>query len=555
MKIFLKLIFILLIVSGFKSSFGNISATDKGKDTTQFSKKDKRTFNEAMYDIYNEEFQRALPIFKKLLKKDPENYSFNFFAGVCLFNLKAPKSTIKIYIDKAVKKTVIDYNDNIDERRAPAFAFFYQAQLLMLDNKFDEAFNNLMKFESLIPSSNQKLLKEVLRKIEICNNAKILVANPIKNVSIEPFEAINSTFYDYGAQISANGDTIFFSSKRKGNIGEIDNDGQYKSDIYFIVKKNGKWSDAIPLRIANSEANDNFCCLSANGKILLFSSDRESNLYNIYYCVKSANNEWSEPVKLDNNINSKGNETNAWLCNNGNKLFFVSDRKGGYGGRDIYMSEKSIDGSWGKAVNLGGTINSPYDEKSPYVTEDGKNLYFSSRGYKTMGGFDVFYSKFENNHWTEPVNIGSPINTSYDDEYFNISNDGNTILYSSAKKGFDGTTDIFIVKNFNIDSTAKVTELLSKNISSTTISSENKIISGNEKVYTVQIAAGKNIKISAFNVLYGVKECTGKDGLKRYIIGEFNNKADAQALRQEMIKLGFSDAWIPTIDENRVDCE
>jgi len=469
--------------------------------------------------------------------------------------LKAPKSTIKVYFDKAVRKTVIDFEDDINERRSPVFAYYYQAQLLMLDNKFDEAFDKLMKFESLIPSSNTKLLHDVIRMIEICNNAKILIANPLKGLVIEPFDALNTTYYDYGAQLSSDGNAIFFSSKRKGNLGEIGTDGQYKSDIYFIKKENGKWSDAIPFKIANSEANDNFCCLSADGKTLLFSSDRENDLYDIYFCTKSGNNEWSPPVKLGNTINSRGNETNACLTQDGKTLYFVSDKKGGYGGRDIYKSEKLDDGTWGKSVNLGNTINSSYDEKSPFVTADGKNLYFSSRGNKTMGGFDIFYSKLENDKWTEPVNLGYPINTSYDDQYFTISNDEKTILYSSAKKGLDGTTDIFTIQNFNIDSTKKIAELLNKNISTDTIPYGKKAIAGKDTVYTVQIGAGKNLKISAYNVLYGVKECTGKDGLKRYIIGEFSSRAEAEALRQEMIRLGFGDAWIPSIDENRLDCE
>jgi len=546
----------LILVCNF--SFSNNSKnqnTKAGTDTVQFNRKDKRNFNTALDFIYNEEYQQALPLFKKLLKKDPDNCNFNFFTGVCLFNLKAPKFTIKLYFDKAVRKTVIDFEDDINERRSPVFAYYYQAQLLMLDNKFDEAFDKLMKFESLIPSSNTKLLHDVIRMIEICNNAKILIANPLKGLVIEPFDALNTTYYDYGAQLSSDGNTIFFSSKRKGNLGEIGTDGQYKSDIYYIQKENGKWSDAIPFKIVNSEANDNFCCLSADGKTLLFSSDRENDLYDIYACTKSINNEWSPPVKLGNTINSKGNETNAWLTQDGKTLYFVSDKKGGYGGRDIYKSEKLDDGTWGKSVNLGNTINSSYDEKSPFVTADGKNLYFSSKGHKTMGGFDIFYSKLENNKWTEPVNLGSPINTSYDDQYFTISNDGKTILYSSAKKGLDGTTDIFTIQNFNIDSTKKIADLLNKNISTDTIIHENKAIAGKDTVYTVQIGAGKNLKISAYNVLYGVKECTGKDGLKRYIIGEFSSRAEAEALRQEMIRLGFGDAWIPSIDENRLDCE
>ena len=471
-------------------------------------------------------------------------------------NLKAPKSTLMPYFAKAAQQTVADYNDDPTERRSPAFAYYYQAQLFMLDNKYEEAYNNLLKFKSMIPSSNKKLLKEVARMLETCGYAKIISANPVKDVAIEPFDALNTTFYDYGAQMSSDGNTIFFSSKRKGNLGQIADDGQYNSDIYYIQKNGNKWSEAIPLKQANCEANDNFCCLSADGNVLFFSSDRENQQYDIYYCLKQTNNEWTTPRKLESTVNNNNsNETNAWLIQNWKTLYFVSDRRDGFGGRDIYMSKKLDDGTWGEAVNMGNSINTSYDEKSPYVTEDGKSLYFSSKGNKSMGGFDIFYSNFENNNWAEPINLGAPVNTPYDDQYFNISIDGKLFLYSSAKKGFDGTTDIFSVKNFKIENAKEVNEKLKSVAFTDTVPSYKKLFAPKEVVYTVQVAAGKNIKISAFNVLYGVKECTSKDGLKRYIIGEFKTREEAESLRQEIIKLGFHDAWIPTIDNNRVDCE
>ncbi|MDD5570522.1 MAG: hypothetical protein PHD97_05115 [Bacteroidales bacterium] len=559
MKIYFKIILIIsFLIPAYCFSYNYDLKESKvfPKDKPKLVKrKVKKMFKEAIEFIYSEEYDKALPLFKKLLKKDPNNYSFNFFAGVCYFNLKAPKSTILPYFEKASQQTVVDYNDNVSERRSPAFAIYYKAQLYMLDNKYEEAYNNLIKFKSLIPSVNTKLLKEVTRMIEVCGYAKVLTDNPLKNVVIESFPAMNSTFFDYGAQMSADGNMIFFSSKRKGNLGEPDKDGQYKSDIYYIKKESNKWSEAIPFKNANSEANDNFCSLSADGNVLFFSSDREGNQYDIYYCLKLVSNEWSTPRKLESTVNSKANETYAWLVQNWKTLYFVSDRKDGFGGRDIYISKKLDDGTWGEAINLGSTINTIYDEKSPFAPEDGKNFYFSSKGHKSMGGFDIFYSKNENGKWTDPVNLGCPVNTPYDDQYYNISNDGKTVLYSSAKKGLDGTTDVFLVKYFNIEDTKKIKELLDKTAFTDTVPSEKKLTASKDVIYTVQIGAGINLKISAFNVLYGVKECVSKDGLKRFIIGEFKTREEADALRQEIIKLGFSDAWIPTIDLDRVDCE
>ena len=145
-------------------------------------------------------------------------------------------------------------------------------------------------------------------------------------------------------------------------------------------------------------------------------------------------------------INSEYWEGNVSLSANERTLYFSSERLGGYGGRDIYISTKNEDDLWSKAVNLGPVINTPYDDESPFIHADDKMLYFSSQGHNSMGGFDIFVSRLqEDGSWSTPENIGYPISTTGDDKYYVVSADGERGYYSSAKLGGYGQQDIYIV--------------------------------------------------------------------------------------------------------------
>ncbi|HXC03495.1 MAG TPA: hypothetical protein VNZ86_02010, partial [Bacteroidia bacterium] len=157
---------------------------------------------------------------------------------------------------------------------------------------------------------------------------------------------------------------------------------------------------------------------------------------------------WGYPEAVGGDVNSKEWETHACLSADQNTLYFVSNRAGGYGGRDIYKCVKLPNGKWSKATNLGPTINTEYDEDSPFIHPNKVDLYFSSRGHKTMGGFDIFFSTLnvDSNKWSEPVNIGYPINTTDDDVFYVTTPDGKRSYYSSSRPGGFGDKDIYMLK-------------------------------------------------------------------------------------------------------------
>jgi outer membrane protein OmpA-like peptidoglycan-associated protein len=241
---------------------------------------------------------------------------------------------------------------------------------------------------------------------------------------------------------------MIFTSRRPENTGGKTFDGgQYFEDIYIATRKGKEWQPAVNIGWPiNTVGNEAAIGISADGQeILIYKDDMgDGNIYS----SKLDGDKWTTPEKLNSNINSKYWEPGAFLSADGQTLYFVSDRPGGYGGTDIYKSRKMANGDWGKAVNLGPTINSPYDEHSPYIHPDGVTLYFSSKGHKTMGGYDIFFSHTllsDDKIWVEPTNVGYPINTTADDAFYMVSTDKQSAYYASIREGGLGDKDNYIV--------------------------------------------------------------------------------------------------------------
>ncbi len=166
------------------------------------------------------------------------------------------------------------------------------------------------------------------------------------------------------------------------------------------------------------------------------------------YTIRLKNDKYTRPKQLNMFINTTFHESSATLSPDGNILYFVSDREGGFGGRDIWMSRKNNNGDWGKVTNLGNVINTSYNEEGVFMQADGKTLYFSSQGHNSMGGYDIFKTVFDNGKWSVPRNIGYPINTPDDDVFLSITKEGRKGYYSSAKKDGFGDLDIYEITFF-----------------------------------------------------------------------------------------------------------
>jgi len=220
---------------------------------------------------------------------------------------------------------------------------------------------------------------------------------------------------------------------------------------FYTEKREDGWS--YPQIITQSMGFDKNVypvALSYDGTEMILYYD-DDYIGNLYYS-RMEDGLWSPAVKMGENVSTKYWESHACFSKDGQTLYFTSNRKGSHGGLDIYLSEKQASGKWGPPENLGSTINSRYNEECPYISEDGQILYFSSYGHYNMGGYDIFYSrKNADGTWAEPVNIGYPINTTDDDLYFQPFNNGNTAYYSVYSPRGIGRHDIYYINIYSLN--------------------------------------------------------------------------------------------------------
>jgi len=185
--------------------------------------------------------------------------------------------------------------------------------------------------------------------------------------------------------------------------------------------------------------------LSSDGKTLLLTRN-DNDIYNLYTSsFDSTSNSWSPITKLPREINTRSWENFASFSPTGDTIFFSSNRSGGFGGFDIYMSTKTASG-WSSAKNLGESINTPFDEIAPTMSHDGKKLFFSSKGHPTMGGFDIYVSQLQNGKFSKPTNLGYPLNTTDDDVFFFPIGDGSSGYISRMLNKDFGEEDIYFIE-------------------------------------------------------------------------------------------------------------
>jgi hypothetical protein len=405
-----------------------------------------KKFTDGNYHIEYGNFELALPIFIDLLANDPDNANLNFKVGMCyLKGVKNKKASIP-YLEKAAQKVNRNYDDlNPYEKNAPNYTYLYLGQALHLAYRFDESIETLEKFKS---SMNKKHVRyqEADRTIAMCNNAKEFIATPNQAFITNLGDSINTQFPEYSPVISVDESTIIFTSRRNTTTGASQEiNGDWFEDIYVSYKdENDKWTEAKPIGSnINTADHEASIGLSADGqKLFIYKGEEGGSIW----MSELVGDEWSIPMKLGSDINTEHWETHAVISADERFLYFVSNRPGGQGGRDIWMCKKLPNGMWGLAQNLGPKINTPYDEDAPFIHPDGKQIFFSSNGHKTMGGFDIFFSELqEDGTWTDPVNMRHPINTTDDDIYYVTTADGKRAYLSSFRDGGIGEKDIYIV--------------------------------------------------------------------------------------------------------------
>lgn len=375
------------------------------------------------------EYENALQVYKEAFTLNPNDAGVNFRVGVCYLHGETKAKALS-YLELA-HRTNPAVDEDIDYHLGMAYQYNHQY------GKAKEFFHEFKR-------KNKKLTDIADHKIAECEVGDSLTRKPAY-VQIENLGAvINTNFHEYSPLFSEDGNTLIFTSNRSDDETKIKMGTNYE-DIYITRKTPNGWSS--PNKIAeniNVQFNDAAASLSADGKTLfLYYEEGAGDIYT----STLEGGAWSKPVPLNKNINSPHFwETSASISADGKRLFFTSNRPGGQGELDIYVSELDSKGSWGKAVNLGPTINTPFHEDSPFIHHDGVTLFFSSDGHPTMGSNDIFKSEFRDGQWSKPVNLGYPINSIEYDGFFMLSADKKTGYYSALREDGLGSADIYEIK-------------------------------------------------------------------------------------------------------------
>jgi len=412
------------------------------------SRLDRKLFNRADKLFYIAEYYKAMSIYDSLYVVDSTNHELNYKLGLCKFELKKYRKSSLRNFEKVSTLSFPETN-------------FYLGVLNHANKKYKTAIDYFNEYKNLKLSNLEHDVTEIDALIEKCYTARLFDLQQNSNITLENLgAAINTDEPEYAPFIPADEKFLIFTSRNKNKYHTLkDAYDTYYEDVFVSKNMNGVWGNATPLdTLINTQVHDASAGLSANGeKMILFRTSSDLMSGDIYES-NWINNEWSEPVSLGYLINTFDHiESSACYSPDGNTIIFSSNKPGGIGGFDLYASKKGTNGSWSYPDNLGSTINTEYNEDSPFIDPLGKTLYFSSEGHTNMGGYDVFKVPYSDNvkFNTKPENLGTPINTVNDDIFFVINANGSKGYIASERDGGFGSQDIYSINFKNTESKLK----------------------------------------------------------------------------------------------------
>lgn len=439
----MKKIFILIFVLAGLTAYSQeieISKNDITNKDEYKKAKDNLKLAEGYYLMGRGGFRRALDHYLEIHRLLPNHALLNYKIGNCyLYSIQKPKCIA--FYEKAFK---------INPGIAPDILFVL-ARGYHLTMQLDKAIEYYKKYmNSLPPKELQTKQVEIKKYIEECEFGKELSKTPIR-VFIDNCGAnINSSYPEYNAIISTDESVMMFTSRRQDTYGG-GNDGQdnlFFEDIYIAYSEGNTWGLSKNVgKPLNTTDHDATVGLSADGQTLFVFNGKTNGGDILVSTLKGS--EWTKPddAPMKKFINTPYKESSASFSFDGRTMYFVSDREGGYGGLDIYMSNwDDKKQRWDESRNMGAVINTQHSEEGVFMHPDGRTLYFSSRGHKTMGGYDIFKTVLgDDGIWSEPENLGYPLNTPDDDVFFVINASGKRGYFSSVRDDGFGDYDIYRV--------------------------------------------------------------------------------------------------------------
>jgi len=435
----IHLVVMVLLLALFRNAPAQVNKELKSELQRSLTTKEKKLLDKADKYYLNQNYLYALSLYDSLYKRHRDNKYLGYLLGTV-------QSYDPTYFERS--EELIRAADTL-RSKLPDYDF-YLGKALENNDKFDEA---IKQYEAYLKNPLPDTLKTLVNhQIQVCkNSAAQIKKGALANINnIGP--VVNTEGSEYSPVLPSNEKFMAFTyrgPKSKGGKqklpGKPDEKGTYFEDVFISYKNDsGGWQKPQPIEAINTVGHDAVMCISHDGQKLYIFRNVGLGNGDIFVSVLKGT-KWNEPVKVKG-INSTYWEGSVCFTPDEKYLYFSSERPGGAGGRDIWVAERLADGSYGKVMSASTAINTPYDEDAPFISADGKTLFFSSTGHNSTGGYDVFRSDLKGGRWSAPYNIGKPVNSNQDDKYYWVSADGERGYYSSERKDGHGSQDIHLVE-------------------------------------------------------------------------------------------------------------
>ncbi len=388
----------------------------------------------------NDNFRASIPFYEQVLAKEPDNALALFRAGISYMSFDKEKASDYIYKAQRLKPKV---SKDVE---------YWLGRVDHINYNFDDAITHYQSYGTTLKKKNDPRKEEIQLRIQHSKNAKVQFNNP-KDIFVKNLGPVINTIASEHSPVISSDDKVLIYTSRGANVAGADskkkgvaNDGEYFEDI-FESKRLGddQWDTPRSLSgVLNGKGHDASIQVFDNDtKMLMYRQDEDGD---IFFTDKTGG-DWAEPKKLNKNINTKRFQSDAFITPDGKTLYFSTSEFSENNTLDLYYTTRPDGGDWGAPQSLGNTVNTAYDDDSPFIARDGKTMYFSSRGHDTMGGYDIFKSTWDEGakRWGKPVNMGYPVNTPDDDTYYRLSPDGSYAYLSSYRIGGYGEKDIYTI--------------------------------------------------------------------------------------------------------------
>ncbi len=424
------LIFIFLFAGGIyaqkpyrpKLSKEIFKVSDVGfKDAWKNLRKGNHYFRQDLHGSY----ELALEYLKKAYKYNPDYAPLNYELGVSYVKTFRKDSAVH-YLEAAF---------DLDPNVSPDI-HFWLGRAYHLSSRFNDAIDEFQLYKSLIDSAkNAKKIQLVNTYIQQCKNGLELKKKPVHVIITNMGSGVNSPYDEYAPVFTPYDSIVYFTSRRPSKFNKHRNrlvNNDYYEDIYYTSYKLGKWHPAaLFVKKVNTYGNDAVLAIDPSGNQMIIRRGYGKGTF--YITERKDLNKWKKPKRVIKRINRRNwFQTTLTFSHDSNTVYFVCDKPGGYGGKDIWYTTRNPITGWSKPRNLGNVINTPYDEEGVFITQNDSVLYFASKGHNSMGGYDIFRSyKLPDGRWTKPENLGFGINTPGDDLFIFVNGDGRTGYFTS----------------------------------------------------------------------------------------------------------------------------